>query len=151
MTCRSCGASFCWLCRGSWRSGCKNKLCKPNHWLDQRLGRSAPFVKPPIVLVAAPVALGLGVVVGGVAVAAAGAAATLAVPYFMVRIPCKLWQEAAQKRERERVRATYFARLHAQNGVGITFVGAEEGFANFVHYSMSGRTIEVSVRGNRVD
>jgi hypothetical protein len=149
MTCRQCGKSFCWLCRSTWRSGCKNRLCRPNEWLDRKLGCSSPFIKPPVVLVATPIALGLGGAVGGLVVAAACVGATLAVPFFMVRIPYKKWKDVQLKRERERALARYTARTNAQMGLGITFVGASESFANHVHYGMSGRTVEVRTGGGR--
>jgi hypothetical protein len=54
MTCRQCNHNFCWLCRTRWRGGCKNKLCKPNNFLNERLGCAAPYAKVPIVVIGAP-------------------------------------------------------------------------------------------------
>jgi len=141
MSCRACGKQFCWLCRGTWNGGCSNKFCKPNQWLDDRLGCASPYLKPPIFVVGAPVAVGVGGVAAGCVVAAAAVVGTLAVPYMLVRIPYKWRKEVLRRRERERIQARYNARMHAQNGVGITFVGASRSFANHIHYTMPGRSM----------
>mmetsp|Transcript_26669 Transcript_26669/g.50548 ORF Transcript_26669/g.50548 Transcript_26669/m.50548 type:complete len:531 (-) Transcript_26669:991-2583(-) len=147
MTCSQCGHNFCWLCRGNWRSGCKNKFCRPNDFLNRKLGCTAPVLKPVVVVVGTPVGIGLGAVAVGVGIACAGVAGALAIPFFIGRVPYRWHKERQRRRELLEVRRKinindrYAGVQNAQGGVGLTFVGASQEFQNYVQTNIQGRLI----------
>ena len=126
MTCSLCQHNFCWLCRGKWNGGCTNKLCNPSQWLDEKLGRCARVLKPPIFIVATPIVVTLGVAGGVVAGAGAIVVGTVAIPIFAVKRAHKVYKRRQVERELQKTRAAWSRERTFQQGVGMTFVGARQ-------------------------
>ena len=83
------------------------------------------MLKPFVVLVGTPVGVGLGATLGCLGVAAAGVCATLAVPYFIVKLPLEAYRKKRRRMMAMEVADRYSAEARALNGCGITFVGGK--------------------------
>ncbi len=141
MTCSQCRHQFCWLCRSNWRGGCKNKLCKPNHILDENLGCASPVLKPLIFAVGAPLALGLGCAALGIGACALSLGAIAAIPVVPYKLIKKKIERDRRRKAAQMVHERYYvSHNRAQNGVGIVIVGASQGLKSAVA-NLRGRNI----------